>query len=89
MQTLMMVSVVLERILYFLWTIISTVVHLLGNQKKIKRIVRSTIASEVLSLQEAIEHAIILRSFIEILLLPLKSIPIDAIIDNKSVVEVA
>ena len=39
-------------------------------------------------MQEAIEHAIFLRSLIEeLLLLPLKSIPIDATIDNKSVVE--
>ena len=58
------------------------------QSKKIKRIVCSTIASEALSLQEAIEHAIFLRSLIEeLLLLPLKSIPIDAIIDNKSIVE--
>ena len=58
------------------------------QSKKIKRIVRSTITSEALSLQEAIEHAIFLRSLIEeILLLPLKSILIDAIIYNKSVVE--
>ena len=58
------------------------------QSKKIKRIVCSTIASEALSLQEAIEHAIFLRSLIEeLLLLPLKSIPIDAIIDNISVVE--
>ena len=56
--------------------------------KKIKRVVRSTIASEALSLQEAIEHAIFLRSLIEkILLLSPQSIPIDAFIDNKSVVE--
>ena len=58
------------------------------QSKKIKRIVRSTIASEALSLQEAIEHAIFLRSLIEeILILPSNVIPIDAVIDNKSVVE--
>ena len=61
---------------------------LIWQSKKIKLIVRLTITSEALSLQEAIEHAIFLRWIIkEILLLPLKSIPIDAIIYNKSVVE--
>ena len=65
-----------------------TCCQLTWQSKKIKQIVCSTIASEALRLQEAIEHAIFLRSLIEeILLLPLKSIPIDAIIANKSVVE--
>ena len=86
-QTLTMVSVVLERILFLVDNHL-TCCPLTWQSKKIKQIVRSTIASEALRLQEAIEHATFLRSLIEeILLLPLKSIPTDAIIANKSVVE--
>ena len=56
--------------------------------KKIKRIVCSIVASEALSLQEAIKHAVFLRSLIgEILLLSPQSIPVDAVIDYKSIVE--
>ena len=56
--------------------------------KKIKRIVPSTNASEALSLQESIEHAIFLGSLIEeILVLSPQSIPTDAAINNKKVVE--
>ena len=55
---------------------------------KIKRIVRSTLAAEALSLQEGLEsgfyHRILLQ---EILSVNSDSIPIDAFVDNKSVVE--
>ena len=55
------------------------------QSSKIKRVVRSTIAAEALSLQEGLEDAIYLRQ----ILLDLLSvvIPIEAYVDNKSVVE--
>ncbi len=58
------------------------------HANKIKRVVRSTIAAETLSLQEGLETAIYLRRLIEeVLSLEEGSIPIAAYIDNKSVVE--
>ena len=55
---------------------------------KIKRVVRSTIAAEALSLLEAIEDAIFQRSQIEDMLgQHVESLPIIAVIDNRSVVE--
>jgi len=55
---------------------------------KIKRVVRSTIAAEALSLQEGLEDALYLRRHIEDLLgLSARTIPITAFVDNKSVVE--
>ena len=55
---------------------------------KIKRVVRSTIAAEALSLQEGLEDGYYLRTLLEELLdLPEKSIPLVAYIDNQSVVE--
>ena len=55
---------------------------------KIKRVVRSTIAAEALSLLEGIEDAIFLRTLIEELFqFSSGTIPVDAVVDNKSVVE--
>jgi hypothetical protein len=55
---------------------------------KIKRVVRSSLAAEALSLQEGIEDAMYIRHNMETLLdmHPL-SIPLHAIVDNKSLVE--
>ena len=52
---------------------------------KIKRVVRSTIAAEALSLQEGLDDAMFQQSTLNEIIR--KSIPIDAYIDNKSVVE--
>lgn len=55
---------------------------------KIKRVVRSTIAAEALSLQEGLESAFYYRKMLEdILGVSTKTIPIVAYIDNKSVIE--
>ena len=55
---------------------------------KIKRVVRSTIAAETLSLQEGLECSFYYRKMIEnILGIPDKTIPIIAYVDNKSVIE--
>ena len=55
---------------------------------KIKRVVRSTIAAETLSLQEGLEAVYyIQRLLLEILDMPVGSIPIVAFVDNKSVVQ--
>jgi transposase InsO family protein len=55
-----------------------------GN--KIKRVVRSTIAAEALSLLEGLEDAIYLRDMIKELV-SVPDLPISAFVDNKSVVE--
>jgi hypothetical protein len=56
------------------------------SSKKIKRVVRSTLAAEMLSLSEALEHTIYLRH--EVMELVGKgSLPIIGIVDNKSVVD--
>ena len=55
---------------------------------KIKRVVRSTIAAEALSLQDGLESSVYHRKILEdILGLEKKTIPIIAYVDNKSVVE--
>ena len=55
---------------------------------KIKRVVRSTIAAEALSLLQGIEDAIYLRAMLaDILGEPYVPIPLEAYVDNKSVVE--
>ena len=55
---------------------------------KIKRVVRSTIAAEALSLQEGLESAFYYRKMLEdILGVSTKTIPIIAYVDNKSVIE--
>ncbi|CAG2239162.1 unnamed protein product [Mytilus edulis] len=55
---------------------------------KIKRVVRSTIAAEALSLQDGLETALYFRSIIEdICGVAQRTIPITAFIDNKSVTE--
>ena len=53
---------------------------------KIKRVVRSTIAAEALSLQEALEDGLFLKSHIEELL-GIINIPVIAYIDNRSVMD--
>ena len=58
------------------------------HANKIKRVVRSTIAAEALSLLEAIENAVFLKSQIESMLVAgEKVVSITAYVDNKSVVE--
>jgi len=58
------------------------------SANKIKRVVRSTLAAEALSLQEGMEEVIYIRTMmIELLGISEKSIPILAYVDNKSVVE--
>ena len=55
---------------------------------KIKRVVRSTLAAEMLSLQEALEDGIYIRKIVTTLLnQPEATIPIIAYVDNKSVVQ--
>lgn len=55
---------------------------------KIKRVVRSTIAAETLSLQEGLESSFYYRKMIEnILGLKDKTVPIIAYVDDKSVIE--
>lgn len=56
--------------------------------KKIKRVVRSTLAAEALSLQEGLESSYYFRHLVEELLgLEKGTIPIYAFVDNKSVIE--
>lgn len=58
------------------------------NAHKIKRVVRSTLAAETLSLQEGLEAGFYYRQMVEeILGFESKTIPIEAYIDNKSVIE--
>lgn len=55
---------------------------------KLKRVVRSTIAAETLSLQQALENGYYLRGMIEELVgVPKHSIPLEGYVDNRSVVE--
>lgn len=61
---------------------------LFWQAKKIKRVVRSTLAAEALSLQEGLEASFYYRHMLEeILGVPNKSIDIYAFVDNKSVIE--
>ena len=56
--------------------------------KKIRRVVTSTLEAETLSLQEGIADAIFHRMMIEdILGLPEKSVPIEAVVDNQDTVD--
>ena len=58
------------------------------QSNKIKRVVRSTIASEALSLQEGLESALYFRTIVEeIFRLERDSIPVTGFTDNKSVTE--
>ena len=58
------------------------------HASKIKRVVRSTIAAEALSLQEGLEAGFYYRTMVEeILGIPNKTIPIKAYTDNKSVID--
>ena len=53
---------------------------------KIKRVVKSTLAAEMLSLSEALDHAIYLKQIIrELTAADDANIPIEAFVDNKSV----
>ena len=58
------------------------------HANKIKRVVRSTIAAEVLSLQEGLKCVFYYRIIEDILGISNKTIPIIAFVDNKSVIEV-
>ena len=58
------------------------------HANKIKRVVRSTIAAETLSLQEGLESSFYYRKMLEnIIGIPHKTIPIIAYVDNKSMIE--
>ena len=58
------------------------------NAHKIKRVVRSTLAAEMLSLQEGLEASVNYRQMLEdILGIKSKSIQLEAYDDNKSVIE--
>ncbi|XP_053390666.1 uncharacterized protein LOC128553510 [Mercenaria mercenaria] len=58
------------------------------HTNKIKRVVRSTIAAEALSLQEELESGYYYRQMLEdIMKLQRKTIPIIAYVDNKSVID--
>ena len=58
------------------------------NAKKIKRVVRSTLAAEMLSLEEGLEASFYYRHMLEdILGFEQKTIKIEAYVDNKSVIE--
>ena len=55
---------------------------------KIKRVVRSTLSAEALSLEEGIENGLLMRSHLEELLqIKEETIPLIVYVDNKSVVE--
>ena len=58
------------------------------HANKIKRVIRSTIAAEALSLQEELECAFYYRKMTEDMLgISTKTIPVIAKVDNKSVIE--
>lgn len=58
------------------------------NAKKIKRVVRSTLAAEMLSLEEGLEASFYYRHMLEnILGIEPRTIKIEAYVDNKSVIE--
>ena len=58
------------------------------HANKIKRVVRSTIAAETLSLQEGLESSFYCRKMLEnIIGIPHKTSPVIAYVDNKSVIE--
>lgn len=57
------------------------------QSKKIKRVVRSTIAAEALSLIEGLESAIYYREIVEEMCSLKQCLPITAFIDNRSVIE--
>ena len=58
------------------------------NAHKIKRVVRSTLAAEMLSLQEGLETSFYYRQMLaDILSIEPKTIKIEAYVDNKSVIE--
>ena len=59
-----------------------------SNANKIKRVVRSTLAAEMLSLEEGLEASVYYRQMLEdILGIKSKSIQIEAYVDNKSIIE--
>ena len=62
--------------------------HIAWNAHKIKRVVRSTLAAEMLSLEEGLEASVYYRQMLEdILGIKSKSIQMEAYVDNKSVIE--
>ena len=61
---------------------------IIWNAHKIKRVVRSTLAAETLSLEEGLEAGFYYREMLEnILGLEPRTIKIEAYMDNKSVIE--
>lgn len=58
------------------------------NAHKIKRVVRSTLAAEMLSLEEGLEASVYYRQMLEdILGIKSKSVHTEAYVENKSVIE--
>ena len=58
------------------------------NAHKIKRVMRSTLAAEMLSLEEGLEASVFYRQTLEdILGIKSKAIQIEAYVDNKSIIE--
>ena len=56
------------------------------SSSQIKRVVRSTLAAETLSLSEALDHTIYLKQIVmELTTVDGDSIPIEAFVDNQSV----
>lgn len=75
---------------FIIWLIDSTgqCCPIAWNAKKIKRVVRSTLAAEMLSLEEGLEAGIYYRHMLEdVLGLEARTIKIEAFVDNKSVIE--
>ncbi len=70
----------------FLLGMYNTAAAVAWSCAKIKRVVKSTLAAEMLSLSDALDHAIYLRQVISELT-STDDLPIDALVDNKSVVE--
>ena len=63
-----------------------TIVAIAWSYSKIKRVVKSTLALEMLSLSEALEYAIYLKQIImELTATDNANIPIEALVDNRSV----
>ena len=59
-----------------------------GRPDKIKRVVRSSLAAEALSLQEGLEDAIYMKHLLcELLSLPATCLPIFSFVDSKGLVE--
>ena len=73
-------------ILVFLCDGLNQACPLSWRANKIRRVVNSTLAAETLALQEGIKEAIYIQTLLKEML-PSRSIPIDAFVDNKSLVD--